>query len=70
MSGRMNWQRARRWQNCESKYGANVVLPNGSITPGLPKDDLARRAADAMRVWRRSLNRHDSDYFSKSGDVL
>jgi hypothetical protein len=66
MSGRMNWQRARRWQNCESKYGANVVLPNGSITPGLPKDDLARRAAKAMRIWRRSLSNRDSNYFSKS----
>jgi hypothetical protein len=62
----MNWSRARRWQNCESKYGANVVLSNGSIAPPLGKDDLARRAESAMRVWRRSLSRRDSNYFSKS----
>jgi hypothetical protein len=66
MSGRMNWQNARRWRNYESKYGANVVLPNGSTTPPLRKDDLARRAESAMRVWRRSLSSRDSNYFSKS----
>jgi hypothetical protein len=66
MSGRMNWQNASRWQNSESKYGANVVLRNGSITPGLPKDDLTRRAEKAMRLWQRSLNHRDSNYFSKS----
>jgi hypothetical protein len=59
MTARMNWSRARRWRDSESKYGANVVLPNGSITPPLPKDDLAKRAADAMRIWQRSLSRRD-----------
>jgi len=59
MSGRMNWKRARRWQHCESKYGPNFVLPNGSITPALPKNDLAQRAAAAMRIWRRSLSRRE-----------
>jgi len=59
MSGRMNWSRARRWQDSESKYGPSFVLPNGEITPGLRKDDLARRAADAMRIWQRSLSRRD-----------
>jgi len=66
MSGRMNWKRARPWQPYESKYGANVVLPNGEITPGLPQDDLARRAAEAMRVWRRSLSPRDRSMLERT----
>jgi hypothetical protein len=67
MSGRpMNWSRARRWQDCESKYGANVVLSNGSITPPLPKDDLTRRSESAMRDWLRGLSRRDRETLGRA----
>jgi hypothetical protein len=59
MTGRMKWERIRRPRVHESKYGANVVLSNGEITPGWPQDSLARRAAAKMRIWQRSLKPRD-----------
>jgi len=67
MSKRMNWRRARRWQSRESKYGTNVVLPNGEVTPGWRKDDLARRATFAMYLWRQTLSQSDRSKLERLG---
>jgi hypothetical protein len=61
MSGRLNWRRACKRRPSESKYGAGVVLDNGSITPRITPDDLAKRAESAMRDWIKTLHRRDRE---------
>jgi len=65
MTGRMKWERTRRPRLTES-YGANVVLSNGEITPGLLQNDLARRAAEAMWIWRQSLSPRDRSILERA----
>jgi len=65
MSTRLDWRRAARQRPHESKYEPGTVLRNGAITPRLPMDALARRADQAMRVWKRSLNAADKASLAK-----
>jgi hypothetical protein len=56
----LNWKRcSKQWRSPlrESKYGENFELDNGDVTPKLPKDSLARRAAEEMKRWRKSLSK-------------
>jgi hypothetical protein len=55
---RIDWRRTRyRGRRTESKYGAGVILPNGTVTPSIPMDNLARRAERAKRHWKKELTR-------------
>jgi hypothetical protein len=55
---RMDWRRTKfRGRRTESKFGAGVILPNGTVTPSMPMDNLARRAERAMRRWKKERAR-------------
>jgi hypothetical protein len=58
MTGRLDWRRAIKYREVESKYGRGVTLRNGQVTPS-PTDELSRRAERAMRVWLRKLPARD-----------
>jgi hypothetical protein len=53
-----DWRRAHfHGRRTDSKYGAGVILPNGTVTPSMPMDNLARRAERAKRHWKKELTR-------------
>jgi hypothetical protein len=57
---KLNWTRCKRQGRAtEAKYSPGYVLPNGVVTTGPRKDQLAYRAARAMRAWRRTLSPQD-----------
>lgn len=47
----LNWKRARTPKATEDAMGEGFVRHNGTVTPILPKDSLAKRAAAAERTW-------------------
>jgi hypothetical protein len=51
----MNWNKARRYREAESKY-AGTVRDNGQHVPLPPADVLARRAEWEFRRWSKRLN--------------
>jgi hypothetical protein len=60
MSGKLNWQRCKLQRRAtEAKYNPGTVLPNGAVTTGPRKDNLAYRADKAMRAWQRKLSPSD-----------
>jgi hypothetical protein len=57
---KLNWDRCKRQGRAtEAKYSPGYVLPNGVVTTGPRKDDLAYRADRAMRAWQRKLSPED-----------
>lgn len=53
MANRIDWRRARPRRETEDAIGPAVQLKDGTRTRRLPKNDLQRRADEAMRQWTR-----------------
>ena len=56
----MNWNRcSNKWRSRDREcvLGEGRRLRNGSVTPAIPKDSLARRAGAEMDRWIKSLDR-------------
>jgi hypothetical protein len=57
---KLDWRRCKLQRRAtEAKYSPGTVLPNGAVTTGPPKDQLAYRADRAMRAWQRKLSASD-----------
>ncbi|MGC2076473.1 MAG: hypothetical protein WA728_10665 [Xanthobacteraceae bacterium] len=59
MTKRLNWDRAKPYRQRESKVASGTILPNGERVTHPPRDDLQRRADQAMREWRKTLSDRD-----------
>jgi hypothetical protein len=59
MMSKLDWRRCQLNRPRESKYGDGALLPNGERAPVIRKDDLARRADQAMRAFVRRLGPRD-----------
>lgn len=60
----IDWRRCRhQGRQRESKYRPGLVLQNGDVITAPAKDDLARRAGQAMREWSRKLGPRDRELF-------
>lgn len=49
----IDWRRARQPKPSENAIGEGFKRNNGTVTPILPKDNLAKRAAAAQREWMK-----------------
>lgn len=49
--GRLNWDRAKSSKPTADAIGEGFVRNDGRVTPVLPKDGLAKRAAKAEARW-------------------
>ena len=47
----MDWRRAKPGKPTENAIGEGFKRKDGTVTPVLPKDSLAKRAAKAERKW-------------------
>jgi hypothetical protein len=61
MSKRLNWDKAKPRRQTESKYEPGSTLANGAIVPDFYRDQLAKRANQAMDRWLRTLSPRDRD---------
>jgi len=49
----LDWRRAKAPKPTEDAIGEGFVRKNGEVTPKLPKDSLAKRAAAEEAKWMR-----------------
>jgi hypothetical protein len=61
----MDWRRARKPKPAENAIGEGFKRNDGTVTPFLPKDSLAKRAAAAEREWMR-----EGGYFFNKGYIV
>jgi hypothetical protein len=50
----LNWKRAKPRKPTEDQMGEGFKRKDGRVTPNLPKDSLAKRAAVAEAKWLRA----------------
>jgi hypothetical protein len=58
---KLDWRKAQPYRPTESKVAPGTVLPNGAIVPNVRRDDLSKRANQAMDRWLRTLSPRDRD---------
>lgn len=55
MGKRIDWRKARAPKPTEDAMGEGFVRADGTVTPVVRKDSLAKRAAAAEREWLKTL---------------
>ena len=53
MTGKIKWERAKKFKDMEVKYETGTELRSGKVVINAPPDDLARRARKAEQQWRK-----------------
>lgn len=59
----LDWRKARKPKPAENAIGEGFRRNDGTVTPILPKDSLAKRADAAQRKWMKA----NKLFFAKNG---